>query len=222
MLQRLIEPAGKEIVDIGCGGGALARDLVAAGARVVGVEVSEAQLATARDRDDGRGASYLVGTAQDLPLEDESVDVAVFMRALHHVPPADLTQALTEARRVLRPGGAIYIAEPLPEGSYFALTTLVENELGVRAAAQRAIADAAGMGLQRVSTVDYEVSVNLADVAAYHARTVAVDPSRAEAFEAHRHEIAEAFDRLGEPGERPAERRFVQPMRADVLRRPAG
>lgn len=218
MLQSLVEPAGKHVLDIGCGGGALARDLAAGGARVTGVEISEQQLAPALARDGGSGARYLVGLAQQLPLEDATVDVVVFMRTLHHVPPADLTQALHEARRVLRPAGVIYVAEPLAEGDYFALTSLVEDELEVRAAAQRALADAALAGLHRVRTVDYEVRLCVADLPALRSRVVSPDPERAEVFDAREAEIAEAFQRLGQAGEHPGERCFLQPMRADVLR----
>ncbi len=218
MLERLVEPAGKDVVDIGCGGGALVRELSARTARVVGVEISEAQLAPARARDDGGGARYLVGSAQQLPLEDDSMDVAVFMRTLHHVPPPLLMRALGEAGRVLRRSGAVYVAEPLPEGDFFALTSLVEDEVAVRAAAQEALANGAQAGLERVLTVDYEVRALLPDLAALRARVVSVDPERAEIFDARRAEIAAAFERLGEPGEQPGERWFVQPMRADVLR----
>lgn len=218
MLERLVEPAGKDLVDIGCGGGALVRELAGSAARVIGVEISEEQLAPALASDDGCGASYLVGTAQQLPLDDQSMDVAVFMRTLHHISPPEMTRALSEARRVLRPGGAVYVAEPLPEGNFFALTSLVEDELAVRQAAQEALANGAMVGLERVATVDYEIRARIPDVAAYRARTLSVDPERAGIFDARQAEIAEAFERLGEPGDRPGERWFVQPMRADVLR----
>ena len=218
MLERLVEPAGKDVVDIGCGGGALVRDLCALGADVIGVEVSEQQLAGAIARDDGGGARYLVGRAEALPLEDASVDVAVFMRTLHHVPPAVLMQALSEARRVLRAGGALYVAEPLARGDYFTLTGLIEDEIEVREAAQRALLHAPSVGLDRAATVDYDVLVVIKDLEGLRARTVSVDPDRAEIFDARRTEIAEAFRRLGVPGQHPGERRFVQPMRADVLR----
>jgi ubiquinone/menaquinone biosynthesis C-methylase UbiE len=218
MLERLVTPAGRDVLDIGCGGGALVRDLTDRGARVVGVEISQAQLAPAVARDGGRGARYLVGRAEQLPLADGSVDVAVFMRTFHHVAPADLTRALREARRVLRSDGAVYVAEPLAQGDYFALTNLVEDELHVRAAAQRALAEAALAGLDRVKTVDYDVRVCIADLAALRVRIVSVDPQRAEVFDARAAELAEAFTRLGEAGERPGERCFRQPMRADVLR----
>lgn len=221
MLERLVEPYGNDVLDVGCGGGGLARELSARGAHVIGVEISEERLAPAIARDGGSGARYLVGRAQELPLDDASVDVVVFQRALHHVPSADLRLALSEARRVLRPGGAVYVAEPLAQGDYFALTSLVEDELKVREAAENALDQAALVGLARMTTVDYDVRLCVADLAALRARLVNVDPERAEIFDARRPELAEAFQRLGEPGEHPGERSFVQPMRADVLRRAA-
>ncbi len=218
VLERSVVSRGRDIVDIGCGGGALVRELEARGARVIGVEISEQQLAAAVARDEGGRARYLVGRAQDLPLASGSVDVAIFMRTLHHVPPQDLMQALGEARRVLRPDGVLYVAEPLAEGDYFALTSLIEDELEVRAAAQDALAQARDAGLEHTATVEYDVRLRIADLAAFRARVVSVDPQRAEVFDGRRSVIAAAFARLGETGERAGERCFVQPMRADVLR----
>lgn len=219
MLLRHVAPADRDIVDIGCGGGALVRELTRLGARVIGVEISDEQLAPARAQDEATGADYRIGTAQELPLPGASVDVAVFMRTLHHVPVHALGEALREARRVLRPAGILYVAEPLPEGDYFALTSLVEDELGVRQAAQAALADAGSAGLRRTLTVDYDVRMRVAGVEGFRERTVSVDPGRATSFEARRDEIAAAFERGGEAGEQPGERVFIQPMRADVLRR---
>jgi SAM-dependent methyltransferase len=219
VLDRLVQPAGKDVVDIGCGGGALVRALAARGARVTGVEISEEQLAPALAADDGaRGARYLVGSAQRLPLEDASVDAAVFMRALHHVPPAELLDALREARRVLRPDGLVYVAEPLAQGDYFEITRLVEDEDEVRAAAQHALDRAPDVGLERVSRFEYDVRLCFPGLEALRARIVSVDPARAERFDAREDALAEVFARLGEPGERAGERCFRQPMRADVLR----
>lgn len=218
VLQRLLPPAGRDILDVGCGGGAFARELAARGARVTAVEVTAQKLALARAADDGSGARYLVGRAERLPLADATMDVAVFMRTMHHVPVRDMLPALGEARRVLRASGAVYVAEPLPEGDFFALTSLVEDERAVRAAAQSAVADAARAGLERQSTVDYEVTLRLTDVGAFLRRMVSVEPERAQAFAARQNEIAAAFADLGTPGDEPGERRFVQPMRADVLR----
>ncbi|HWF25709.1 MAG TPA: class I SAM-dependent methyltransferase [Solirubrobacteraceae bacterium] len=251
VLERLVAPAHKDVLDIGCGGGALARELVSRGARVVGLEISAEQLAPALARaaetagpaptaaataetiattaepettNSPAGtataptARYLIGTAQDIPLGDSSIDVAIFMRTLHHVPPAELMRALGEARRVLRADGVVYVAEPLTEGDYYELTSLVEDEFEVRQAAENALSQAALAGLERVTTVEYDVRLCLADVAALRARVVSVDPKRVGLFDARADPIAAAFARLGEAGERPGERCFQQPMRADVLR----
>lgn len=218
MLERLVDPRDQDVVDIGCGAATLARTLAAAGARVVALEVSEEQLAPALAGDGGSGVRYVVGSAQALPLGDATIDLVLLIRTLHHVPVADMPQALREARRVVRPGGTVYVAEPLPEGDYFALTSMIEEELEVRRAAQAALARAGEVGLQRVTTAEYDVPIRLAGVDQFRARTVSVDPSRAEIFEARRAELAEAFERLGEPGERAGERCFRSPTRVELLR----
>jgi SAM-dependent methyltransferase len=221
MLERLVPPSGKDVVDVGCGGGALVRALSERGARVTGVEISESQLAAAVEQDDGRGARYLVGRAERLPLDDASVDVVVFMRSLHHVPRADLAGALAEARRVIRRDGAVYVAEPLAEGSFFELTRIVDDETEVRAAAQAALAEARAAGLDRAATIDYDAPLTIAGLPGLRARIVAADPRRADRFEELSAELAEGLERHGEPGDRPGEWRFLHPMRADVLRPPS-
>ncbi|MGH2891355.1 MAG: class I SAM-dependent methyltransferase, partial [Solirubrobacteraceae bacterium] len=174
---------------------------------------------SATEADDGSGASYLVGRAQALPLADGSVDLVVFMRSLHHVEPAHLMGALAESRRVLRAGGAVYVAEPLAQGDYFELTSLVDDERAVRRAAQEALERADEAGLSRRETVDYDVRIEIAGMDVLRARNVSVDPTRADVFEARREEIERAFQRLGEPGATPGARAFTQPMRADLLAR---
>jgi hypothetical protein len=233
MLERLAAPAGKDVLDIGCGGGALVRALAGRGARVTGIEISAEQLspALARAGKTARAAEmttapataltnarYLIGSAQALPLDDDSVDVAVFMRTLHHVPPAELVRALGEARRVVRSDGVVYVAEPLTEGDYYVLTSLVEDEFEVRRAAENAVREAGRAGLERSTTIEYDVRLCLGDLATLRARVVSADPNRGPIFDTRVDEIAAAFARLGEPGERPGERCFEQPMRADVLR----
>jgi SAM-dependent methyltransferase len=218
MLNRFVAPEGKDVVDIGCGSGALVRELSARGARMIGVEVSERQLAAALDRDPDGAARYLVGRAESLPIEDGSLDAALFMRSLHHVPPEQLMRALAEARRVIRANGLVYVVEPLAEGDYYELVSLVEDEVGARAAAQEALGRASRTGLDRGRTVEYDVRMKIADLAMLRTRIVSVDPERAERFDARRHELAGALQRLGAAGDRPGERWFMQPMRADVLR----
>jgi SAM-dependent methyltransferase len=217
VLDRLVQLDGSDVLDVGCGGGALVRELVARGARAVGLEISERQLGQARDHGVGR---FIVGRAEDLPLHDASLDLVLFMRSLHHVPESSMLPALGDARRVLRPGGAVYVAEPLAEGDYFELVRIVDDETDVRAAAQRAVADCERAGLERMRTLEYDVGALSAGIDTLRRRIVDVDPERAAVFDVHEDELIEAFARLGD--EREGGRWFTQPMRADVLRAPAG
>jgi ubiquinone/menaquinone biosynthesis C-methylase UbiE len=112
---RLVDAAGADVVDIGCGGGTYTRawsDLDAA--TVTGVDFSEAQLGAAREgHGDLPGVSFRTGDAADTGLPDGGADI-VFERALiHHVP--DLVAAGAEAFRVLRPGGVLLIQDRTPE-----------------------------------------------------------------------------------------------------------
>src|SRR5580704_7698751 len=218
MLERLVPPSGRDVVDVGCGGGALVRALSDRGARAIGIEISDSQMAGAVEQDGGRGARYLVGRAERLPLDDASADVVVFMRSLHHVPVAELGGALREARRVIRPGGAVYVAEPLAEGSFFELTRMVDDETVVRAAAQAALTHVSDAGLRRSTTVEYDAPLTVAGLAGLRARIVAADPERADRFDELAAELAEGLERLGAPGDRSGEWRFLHPMRSDVLR----
>jgi SAM-dependent methyltransferase len=217
VLERLVAPAGQDILDVGCGKGVLVRELCARGARARGLEISEDQLAAARDQDPDDPDRYLVGRAEQLPLPDASQDLVVFMRALHHIAIDQMTAALSEARRVLRSDGTVYVAEPLPEGSFFELTCLVEDEREVRRAAQAALDAADQAGLRRRTTLEYAVQGRYRDVGAFRAHLLSADPDRAGIFAERSSEVAAAFVRLGEPGDGPDERRFTQPMRADVL-----
>jgi SAM-dependent methyltransferase len=94
-------------LDVGCGTGALAEAIVetASPAEVTGVDPSQAFVDAAAARLDGRNARFLVGDAQQLPLDDDEVDAAVSGLVLNFV--ADSSQAVAEMARVVRSGGLV-------------------------------------------------------------------------------------------------------------------
>lgn len=197
VLAELVPLSGRTVVDVGCGDGAFVRRLRAAGADALGVDID---VTRAREADpDGR---YLTGGAEALPLDDASVDVAVLMRSLHHVPDPDA--AFPELRRVVR--DLVYIAEPLPTGNFFELMLPVDDETEVRAAAQAAIARATGF--ERISDVEYDIAIRFDAFEDFRDMLLAADPDRAERFAAVEDELRAAF----RPGA------YDAPMRADLLK----
>jgi SAM-dependent methyltransferase len=106
--------AGKTVLDYGCGNGENSLPLVSRGARVIGLDVSEDLLDLARRRlalhGLDRGATFLVGSAHDLPVPDNSVDAVMGIAILHHL---DLEGAAREVHRVLKPGAVAVFQEPV-------------------------------------------------------------------------------------------------------------
>jgi SAM-dependent methyltransferase len=206
------------VVDVGCGDGALVRWLARRGARAIGVEVAPEPLARARARDPVAGERYEQAGAHELPVADGAADAVLFMNSLHHVPGELLDAALGEAARVLRPGGVVYVQEPLPEGPYFELLRPVDDETAVRAAAHAAIGRAGGNGLEHEQEIRFDTDVVHPDFASFRDRVVLAGADRAGAFAEIEPELRERFETSAE---RTADGfRFRQPMRVDVLRRP--
>ena len=101
-----------DVADLGCGEGYLTVEAARFAKRVVAIDRSEAVLARARERVAGRrlkNIEWRKGELEHLPLEDDSVDVALLSQALHHA--ADPKKALAEAVRIVRPGGRVLILE---------------------------------------------------------------------------------------------------------------
>ena len=112
----LDEIAARDVLDIGCGGGGLARDLAARGHVVAGIDPAPQAVAAAEQL--VPEARFVIGGAEALPFADASFDAAIFLNSLHHVPVAQMPTALREALRVLRPGGEVVIVEPLAQGAF--------------------------------------------------------------------------------------------------------
>lgn len=96
---------GSSILDIGCSSGWLAA-AIADKRTVVGVDVSVAA-AGSHSR-----TTVLTGDARALPFTDRSFDTAVLFEVLEHVPSGSELRVLSEARRVLRPGGVFLLSTP--------------------------------------------------------------------------------------------------------------
>ncbi len=96
------------VADIGCGPGQVAAYLKGRGRWAVGLDLTPAMLAIARQRN--RTLSLAGGDVFALPLRDSAVDGVVAWFSLHNMPRASLPAALSELRRAVRPGGVLLLA----------------------------------------------------------------------------------------------------------------
>ncbi len=209
---------GARVADIGCGDGALTRLMTRLGARVTGVEPSAGQLARARAAEPAGAEVYLQGVAEELPLADASLDVALFFNSLHHVPVAHLTRALDEAARALKPGGRLCVIEPLAQGPHFQANRIIEDETDVRDQAYRALrAAVAGPDFESDREFSYLTEVRYADFETFRDGMIAVDQRRRPKIEAQEAELRAAFEANAEPRE--GNFTLDQPVRLNLLRR---
>ncbi|MEE2752999.1 MAG: class I SAM-dependent methyltransferase [Candidatus Latescibacterota bacterium] len=103
-----IEFRGKRVLEVGLGQGADSEQIVRRGARWSGIDVTRASVQRVQARFALRSLkaeSLQVGSAVDLPFEDESFDLVYSHGVLHHIPNIFMAQA--EISRVLKPEGRL-------------------------------------------------------------------------------------------------------------------
>ncbi len=204
-MDRLIDVAGRRIVDAGCGQGGLARALVARGAEVIALEPDPVQAAINRKELEGGAISFHETGAEAMPVDDGCVDGVIFSMSLHHVPVALMSTAIGEARRVLGPGGFLYVLEPEAGGSYTELVKPFHDETVERRAAQRILRESTAGAFRsheevrfvaRYTFEDFETFVSGVTARSYNAipREAVDTPDVRASFGAARTATGYAFD----------------------------
>jgi ubiquinone/menaquinone biosynthesis C-methylase UbiE len=102
----LVPEPGSLTVDIGCGEGRLTRHLKSLGHKTIGIDVSETLIALANAEDPS--GDYRLANAAKLPIDDQSADLAIAFMSMQDID--DLRSAVSEAARILRPGGRLVMA----------------------------------------------------------------------------------------------------------------
>ncbi|MBI1174945.1 MAG: methyltransferase domain-containing protein [Sideroxydans sp.] len=143
ILDELLQLTGAAVLELGCGRAEKTRVVAAQAATVLALEVDEIQLAKNKAIPDLPNVSFEHGGAEKIPAADASHDIVLMFKSLHHVPVALMDSAFSEISRVLKPGGAAYISEPVYAGAFNEILRLFHDERLVREAAfaaeQRAV-----------------------------------------------------------------------------------
>lgn len=123
----------KTILELGCGSAAMTKQLALNGSnrKIIACEVDEIQ----HDKNlalNIENIEFKLNGAQDIKLEDESVDIIFMFKSFHHIPYDLMKKALSEIKRVLKPNGLAYISEPLFKGEQNELISMFHDEQQVR------------------------------------------------------------------------------------------
>lgn len=104
----------KNILDIGCGYGWFELNALKRGCnKIIGVEISEKDLKTAKDNIDNEKIKFAIGGATALPFDDNSFDTVVSWEVIEHIPKNMENKMFSEASRVLKNDGVFYLSTPL-------------------------------------------------------------------------------------------------------------
>ena len=122
-IEGIVDLHGKNVLEVGCGGGRVTSLLVDKTETLVAIDpdckcIDEAKTNVER-------AYFNIGSGERLGFKNESFDLVFFTFSLHH---QESTLALQEAHRVLKPNGQVIIIEPAPDCKAQYLWDLFEDE----------------------------------------------------------------------------------------------
>src|SRR5712691_5098419 len=122
IIERVICPGRRKIVDLGCGPGAVTKLIVerlgqdAKNAEVIGIDPSPPALANARTATQAKRVELKEGSAEWVSRLVSSADAVIFLNAIHLVP--DKAQVIAEIRKALKPGGVFAFNTTFFNGAY--------------------------------------------------------------------------------------------------------
>jgi trans-aconitate methyltransferase len=156
-----IAPLGhpvRRILDYGCGDGSSV-PMLAAGFKadqVLGVDISSASIAVARETYAGTGRTFL---SIDEWTPDGTMDLAFTNGVFHHIPPAERKQCLAAVRRSLRAGGlfAFWENNPWNPGTRYVMSQCAfdENAITINPREARRLLSEAGFKILRTDSLFY-------------------------------------------------------------------
>jgi SAM-dependent methyltransferase len=142
-----------DITDIGCGEGYLTLEMARWARHVTGVDRSDDVLERAKRLSERRqvtNVTWKKGDVSRLPLRDESIDLAIFSQSLRYA--SDPERALTEAARIVRPGGRVLILDLRRHDQVWVQARFGTQRPGFAAGELEALLQAAGFRAIRQST----------------------------------------------------------------------
>jgi ubiquinone/menaquinone biosynthesis C-methylase UbiE len=216
---RLLSLDSTHILELGCGGAEITRNIASAGAyrKITALEVDEIAHGKNMQITDLPNVIFGLAGAQDIPLEDEAVDVVLMFKSLHHVPLDLMDVSMREISRVLKRGGMAYISEPVFAGDFNEILRLFHDEQKVREAAFNTVKKAVDEGLfNLVEETFFNSPMKFESFADFENKVLKATHTRHRLDEEVYGLVKKRFEHhLGDDGAH-----FLMPIRVDLLQRP--
>jgi len=218
ILDQMLHLQGSTVLELGCGKAEKTRVVAAKAASVLALEVDEKQLAKNLAVSDLPNVRFAHGGAERIPAPDSSYDIVLMFKSLHHVPIEMMDRAFSEIHRVLKPGGAAYISEPVYAGNFKEVIKLFHDERAVREAAFSAENRAVSSGRLALAEQKFFLQpMHFADFAQFEEQVLKVTHTE-HRLSADTHEkVRSKFNSYMTP----TGATFHMPIRVDLLRKTA-
>ncbi len=215
---RLLALDGKHILELGCGSADITRDIATTGEQrsITALEVDEVAHNRNLQITDLPNVTFGLAGAQDIPLEDESVDIVFMFKSLHHVPLEMMEPSMREIRRVLKSGGLAYISEPVFAGDFNEVLRLFHDEEKVRQAAFDTVKRSVDDGLfELVAQTFFNSPMRFENFQEFENNTIKATHSDHDLDDDLYERVKRRFEQhIGEDGAH-----FLMPIRVDLLRK---
>ena len=214
----LLKLDSKHILELGCGNADITRDIATSGKarRVTALEVDQIAHEKNMQITDLPNVTFSLAGAQQIPLEDESVDIVLLFKSLHHVPVELMQASMHEIHRVLKPGGLAYISEPVFAGDFNEVLRLFHDEQKVRQAAFDTVKKSVEDGIfELVEETFFNSPMQFEDFQAFENNTIKATHSEHDLDDELYALVKQRFEQhVGDDGAH-----FSMPIRVDLLQK---
>lgn len=116
-----ISLAGATVLEIGCGGGRITRDMAKYATRIVATDLNLAALEQAKKNTTAKNIEFLYSSDGIPDIPENSFDIVIYTLSLHHIPKNKMVENLCHSGSLLKKGGKIVVVEPGDGGSFMEL-----------------------------------------------------------------------------------------------------
>jgi len=220
LIGKYLPTTDANLVELGCGAAFTTRMIAEKFPikHLLALEVDTIQHEKNLQIDDLPKVTFELAGMQDIPAQDNSIDAAIMLKSLHHVPMNLFEQGFSEVHRILKPGGKLYISEPVFAGEFNDIIRLFNDEEKVRQAAFDAVCKAIDTGLFKLEQEIHFLSESrfLNGFDDFNKRILGATHSNFDVDEQLFGEIKARFEKhLNEDGSA----FFRNPMRVDILQK---